>query len=89
MSDNMPATAEGNSNACCGTVVGVGFFLFNLTLILLWRGGATSAASMLFLVGVSIFVVFLVVGIIGGRSKDRRYEEMMEGYQEQDWMKDR
>ena len=89
MSDNTPATAEANNNACCGTIVGVGAFLFNVSLILLWRGGATEAASMLFLVGACIFVLFLVVGIIGGIGESRRQKKMEQEMLGEYWHEDR
>lgn len=89
MSENTPTTAEANRNTCCGPIVGVGAFLFNVSLILLWRGGATEAASMLFLVGVSIFVVFLVVGIIGGIGESRREKKMRQEILGERWPGDR
>lgn len=84
----MSETKEANSNACCGSIVGVGLFVFNVALIILWRGGATEAASALCLVGVCVVAVVLIVGIIGGIGESRRQKKMMRETLGEHWPED-
>lgn len=93
MSDNLPTESEESNNECCGAIVGVCVWLIGSSLALMFF---VQPLGFLFVVCLVVggflllcLLLWLLSTIFGGRSKDRRYEELMEGYQEQDWMKDR
>lgn len=80
------------NNQCCGLIMAACGWLLTMSLVVMSFSGSSAwlvvalGSGSILLLGV---ILALIAGITGGGGKDRRYEEMMEKYEEQDWMRDR
>ncbi|MCY3994407.1 MAG: hypothetical protein OXF50_24500 [Caldilineaceae bacterium] len=93
MSNKMPTASDGSDESCSGSIMSLCVGIFSLSLLFMLVVQTSFTLIAVCLVAVLIWflcLLFRLLGIFNGGTKDkRRFEELMEDYQEQDWMKDR